>query len=328
MPEQILNLFYAEPDPDRWLPLDRYPRRILRRVIRGRSPMRGQRRVFVNLCAGLRRIGVPFRVNDYKHARRNPSEIACIVGKSCVLDAMPWRNPILFGASVFSHPLLDQHLLQRLPVRRVLVPGEWMRRMFEPYYGGAVFAWPVGIDTRFWSPGPTRTTDILLYDKILWQHEVYERWLLSPIRKLLESRGLMVRTLRYGSYQEEEFHALARTCRAMVFVCFHESQGIAYQQALSCGMPIFAWDPGGEWCDPEFYPNRVKFGPVTSVPYWDDRCGLKFADVAEFESRLDEFLQRVYSGSFAPRSYVLEHLTLERCAETYLEHVESVSTQE
>mgnify|MGYP003296622018 CR=1 FL=1 len=49
----VLNLFYAEPDPDRWLPFDRYPRRLLRRLIRGKPRPGGQTRVFLNLMAGL-----------------------------------------------------------------------------------------------------------------------------------------------------------------------------------------------------------------------------------------------------------------------------------
>ena len=35
----------------------------------------------------------------------------------------------------------------------------------------------------------------------------------------------------------------------MVFLCEHENQDIAYQQALACGVPILAWDRGGYWQD-------------------------------------------------------------------------------
>ena len=41
-------------------------------------------------------------------------------------------------------------------------------------------------------------------------------------------------------YREEEYRAALNKCRAMVFLCEHETQGIAYQQALSCDVPIFA----------------------------------------------------------------------------------------
>jgi glycosyltransferase involved in cell wall biosynthesis len=41
----------------------------------------------------------------------------------------------------------------------------------------------------------------------------------------------------------------------MVFLCEHETQGFAYQQALSCGVPIIAWDRGGLLQDPKLLPT-------------------------------------------------------------------------
>ena len=186
-------------------------------------------------------------------------------------------------------------------VRKVLVPGEWMRQMCEPYYGEAVTAWPVGIDTESWKPHPNskRTLDFLLYDKVRWEHQNYERMLLEPIRQELRRCRFSYTELCYGYYQEETFRELLGKCRAMIFVCEHETQGIAYQQALACGVPILAWDRGGHWQDPEFYPQRVKFQPVTSVPYWHEQCGQKFAAAADFPKRLNEFwgaLARIHTA--------------------------------
>jgi hypothetical protein len=107
----------------------------------------------------------------------------------------------------------------------------------------------------------------------------------------------------------------------MVFVCEHETQGIAYQEALSSGVPILAWDHAGEWLDSNFHPHLVRFAPISSVPYWDDRCGEKFATAADFPAALDQFQARLSLGAFAPRDYILEHLTLEHCAEAFVEHV-------
>ncbi len=322
---QTLNLFYEEPDLDRWLPLDRYPRRLVRRIVRGRPRAGGQARVFLNLCAGLDILGIPYRINGYRYIERHPDELACIIGKPHVLNKTHWRNPILFGAAVYSHPLADPDLLKRLPVRKVLVPGEWMRQMCEPYYGDTVVDWPVGIDTDSWTRDPDnqKTFDFLLYDKVRWEHENYRATLIEPIRQELSRRGFTYSEIRYGYYQEETFREMLRRCRAMIFLCEHETQGIAYQQALACDIPILAWDRGGYWQDPEFYPHRVKFGPVTSVPYWDERCGRTFADAAEFPERLSQFC--VDLTHYSPRDYILQNLTLEICARKYLEHVQNVS---
>jgi hypothetical protein len=54
------------------------------------------------------------------------------------------------------------------------------------------------------------------------------------------------------------------------------------------------------------------------VPYWDERCGRKFADAAGFEAGWDAFWDRVRLGGFLPRDYVVENLTLEACATRYV----------
>jgi hypothetical protein len=321
-----VNLFYEEPEGDRWLPCDRYPRRIIRRIIHGKPRPGGQMRVFLNLCAGLDKIGISYRVNDYRYIQDHPEEVACIIGKPQVLDKIKWKNPILFGASVFSHPYDDPELLNRLPIKNILVPGEWMKKMWEPNYSDKVLAWPVGIDTVQWIPRPIddKDIDILLYDKIRWEHDRYENELIAQIKSCLDEQGLKIAVIRYGFYQEEEFHSLLSRSKAMVFLCEHETQGIAYQQALSCNLPILAWERGGFWQDPSYFPHKVKFAPVSSVPYWDERCGVKFQDISEFPGKLEEFLDKLNRQQFAPRDYILENLTLEICAQRYVEILDNV----
>ncbi len=321
-----LNLFYQEPDPDRWVPFDRYPRRLIRRLVRGAPRPGGQMMVFLNLVKGLDRIGVPYRINDFRHARQHPDELACIVGKPQVLFEREWANPVLFGASVFSHPVDCPDLFERYPVRRMLVPGEWMRRMCEPFYGDRVTAWPVGIDTDRWAPtGAPKTTDFLIYDKVRWDHDAYEASLIGPVRNELDRRGLTYTELRYGSYEPADLAQSLRQCRAVIFLCEHETQGIAYQQMLASGVPVLAWDRGGFWQDPSYYPDRVQFEPVSSVPYWDERCGITFEDSDSFGPALDAFVARLADESFAPRDYILENLTLEKSAQEYVDIARSVA---
>lgn len=325
-----LNIYYMEPRPDRWVRWDRVPRALLRRIVRGPENVGGQRRVFLNLCAGLRGLGVSLRINDFRRARTHPNEVICIVGKSHVLDCHQWRNPILFGAATFSHPIEKPDFFARYPkVRLILVPGEWMRRMWEPYYGDRVKAWPVGIDTENWRSTTTdaKTVDFLLYDKVRWLHQDFEASLIEPIRTELIRRNLTFREIRYGFYREDQFHSALKQCRAMIFLCEHETQGIAYQQALSMNVPILAWDRGGYWQDPAFYPRRVQYEPVSSVPYWDHRCGTKFRDRAEFPEKLDEFMRQIAQNAFWPREYIIENLTLQKCAARYLEIYQEVENK-
>lgn len=315
-----MNIFYQEPDPDRWFPFDRYPRKIIRRLVRGKEKVGGVMQVAINLLKGLDKIGVEYRFNDFKYIKKHPEEIACIIGKPEVLFDKKWRNPILFGSGIYSHPIENPDLLKKYPnVKRVLVPGEWMRKMFESAYGNKVLAWPTGIDTEFWSPekvAGTKKYDFLIYDKIRWKHEKYQADLIDPIKKILAAHALSYHVITYGYYDHSEMVEKLKSSKAALFLCEHETQGFAYQQILSTNTPILAWDRGGFWQDPYYYPVKVKYQPVSSVPYWDERCGVKFNGVENFEERLKDFTAKL--ESFNPRAYILENLTLEKCAEHYV----------
>jgi len=314
-----LNLFYEEPDTDRWIKFDRYPRNIIRRLIRGKPRPGGQQMVAINLMKGLKKIGIPYRINDYRHIKKHPDEIACIIGKPQVLFERQWANPVIFGAAIYSHPIECPQLFVKYPhVKRALVPGGWMREMFEPYYGNKVTAWPVGIDTERWVPSIKQTPefDFLIYDKVRWDHTAFEENLIKPITRVLEKHNKTYRYIKYGHYQPADLANSISKCKAVIFLCEHETQGLAYQQILSTNTPVLAWDRGGYWQDPYYYPHKVKYQPVSSVPYWDERCGLKFKSADDFESRLIPFFNGLQQ--FNPRSYILENLTLQHCAEHYL----------
>jgi hypothetical protein len=60
---------------------------------------------------------------------------------------------------------------------------------------------------------------------------------------------------------------------------------------------------------------------VTSVPYWDERCGHRFESAKDFTVSWDLFWENVNAGRYSPRDYILENLTLEKCAQLYLGHL-------
>ena len=322
-----INIFYEEPNPDRWFPFDRFIRGLVRRIIRGKARPGGVKMVALELMRGFDKLGIAYRFNDFKYIKANPKELACVIGKpQLIFEKKIPRNPILFGAGVYSHPIECPDLFEKYPnIQRFLVPGEWMRKMCEPYYGERVVAWPVGIDTEKWSPSMNhKTIDVIIYDKIRWEYSHYKKSLLTPIESILEKKGLSYRVIKYGNYKQDDFLKIIATSKSMIFLCEHETQGLAYQQVLACNVPIFAWDRGGYWEDPAYFPNKVKYEPVTSVPYWDERCGMKFIDINDFLSSVDTFFQKVNKNNFSPREYIMENLTLEKCAEKYLEIIKSL----
>lgn len=314
-----LNIFYAEPNPDRWFKYDRYLRSMVRRIIRGKQKPGGVMMVALNLMRGLDKIGVNYRFNDYAYIEKHRDEIACIIGKPHLFLDKKWVNPVILGAGVFSHPIECPDIFEKHPnLKRFLVPGEWMRQMFEPYYGNKVLAWPTGIDTDKWQPADgDKPFDFLIYDKIRWEHDKYQAQLIDPIEQTLKNKNITYHHIKYGQYKPDELKYKLSQSKAVIFLCEHETQGLAYQQILSTNTPILAWDRGGYWQDPYYYPHKVKYKPVSSVPYWDERCGMKFTGAAEFKNKLNDFLDNI--NTFKPRDYILENLTLEICAQKYVD---------
>lgn len=315
-----LNLFYEEPDPDRWIKYDRYPRKLVRRIIRGKARPGGVMMVALELMRGLDKLHIPYRFNDYSYAKKNPKELIGVIGKPQLIFEKKFRNPILFGAGIFSHPSDCPFFFIDYPnVKKMLVPGQWMVDMFAPFYGDKVQAWPVGIDTEKWNPNikkPYQDIDFLIYDKILWEHETTEKELIKPIISKLEELNLNYEMIKYGSYTHDILLEKLARCKAVIFLSKHETQGLAYQQILATDTPILAWDKEGFWLDPSYYP-KIKYQPVSSVPYWDDTCGLKFKDGHDFPSVLARFLEKQSHHLFAPASYIQKNLTLERAAQAY-----------
>ena len=56
------------------------------------------------------------------------------------------------------------------------------------------------------------------------------------------------------------------------------------------------------------------------MPYWDERCGVKFTSAVDFGDAFARFWRGVETGSFAPRQMILDKgLTLEAAAQAYVE---------
>jgi hypothetical protein len=318
-------LYYRKPpETDRWLPGDRYPRAAVRRLVRGRPRPGGIDRVFLNLCAGLDRLGVSYAVNLPFRELRSDDRVGVLGrGRSC-LDGYDRDIPIVAGIGLMTHPSEWPSLCDDYPVATYLQHSEWTRALYVPYFGERCGIWAAGMDEKWWSPDPAheKTHDILVYDKVSWDRDRWQRELLEPVAAALRARGLRAISIRYGEYSPDEFRDALRGSRAMLFLSPHESQGFAYLEALSTGVPVLAWDPG-MWMDPNRFAWGVEHAPATSVPFFDDRCGLRFTSAAQLPSALDALLDGLEANVFRPRDLVLESLTLETSATHFLAHLDA-----
>jgi hypothetical protein len=322
-----LNIFYQEPDPDRWIKYDHFPRKIIRSVLRGKPRYGGQFFVYYNLVKGLAKAGIPYRVNNFKYVNKHNNEIACVIGKDQVLYERNWKNPVVFGPSFGINPVADPDILKQYPIKKLIVPCLWLKDMFAQYGSENIEVWPVGIDTDAWMPGnTTKKYDFLIYNKIRWDHKKMDEQLIEPIKQHLTKNNLTYTEIKYGHYKPDDLKNKLSVCRYAIFLCEHETQGIAYQQMLSSGVPLLAWDRGGYWQDPNWYPDKINFQPVSSVPYWDEYCGVKFISYNDFGINLSKFMDLASANFFKPRDYILKNLTLEKSAVNYFNIIHSLES--
>ena len=181
----------------------------------------------------------------------------------------------------------------------------------------------MGVDTDAWAPSHNnyKDIDLLIYDKVMWNRESVKPPLLAVINDFSRRRNLQVKSIIYGSYSERGYRDLLGRSKGMIFLCEHESQGLAYQECLSSGVPVLAWDQG-QCLDP----NRFAWGQphiaATSVPYFDERCGERFMGHGDLRGRLSTFVENVNASAYRPRDFVMENLTLKGCATRFLSFFE------
>jgi hypothetical protein len=319
-----IQVVYTVKEPYRWFPFDQYPRARARRILRRKKPMRGMRKVVQNLLAGLQRLGMPYSLNARQPSKRDCRRAIGFIGEREALRAWSAQNPLVVGPAVVDHPLDDPSLVDDRRIKRIVVASAWLADVFVPYWGSRVAVWPVGIDTVEWGDcsSAEKTIDVLIYDKLSFRP--LDVWLLAFVQGALREQGITSAVIRYGFYEEEDFHRALGASRAMLFLSHWEGQGIAYQEALSTNTPVLAWDRK-RW-DPGWMPyvayRKGQEVPATSVPYFDDRCGATFSGVADFQEAFAVFWSSVQRGAYRPREYVLEELTLERRSAEYVRILE------
>ncbi|MBU0861736.1 MAG: hypothetical protein KKI16_07135 [Alphaproteobacteria bacterium] len=286
------------------------------RALRGVQPYTGFYTAFLNLCRSLQARGIEVRVNDFSYARRNPDMPIGLSGYGSVYDRVNLPNPAMFGPGYVPAPKPALEVVQQCNLKIVTLPSEWPCKIWRPTLGDRVHPMFVAIDTDAWPDlgAASKDIDVLIYDKFRWDREARVADILTPLQAHFGARGLSSTVLRYGHHHARQFRAALTRARCMVFLCEHETQGLAYQEALSSGVPILAWDEG-ELVDPyerKIAPPGLK---VSSVPYFDARCGMTFQK-ADLITAFDRFWGAV--PDFAPRDYVLDELSLDAGASRFL----------
>jgi len=324
MPTTVHLYDLKPPDRPRWVSGDQYPRALVRSLLspwRGRPPG-GLAKVTTNLGLGLSQIGQPFVLHSQPDLPPAGSLVGILHGPHDQVRRVAGSTRCVTGVGVLDFP--DQWPTMFADTQAVfhLQACQWAADYYRPYFGDHLRIWPVGIETERHRPRPdvTKEFDFLVYDKLRWPAEHPEPDLLERTLAEIKRRNLKHMVIGYGRYpkgRENSYHALLARSRAVLFLCENETQGLAYNEALSMDIPLLAWDPG-RWLDPNRHQHGLSNCPATSVPYFDGRCGEKFADLAHLPSTLDLFLERQRSGCYRPREFVLENFDLGQCAQKYV----------
>ena len=295
--------------------------RYIYRSARRRQVRTGFYTAFLSLCQSLRLVGCDVRVNDFGALRNRPHYPIGLCGYPSVLAHVAGDNPVIFGHGDFGLPEAASVIAAQDRMRILVQPCEWACAFNRPYCGDKLRAFPVGVDSAQWNlPKTAKTYDFLVYDKLRWHRDERVPAIRDRLIESLAARGHSVTVLQYGAHPQEAYRRALAASRALLFLCEHETQGIAYQEALAAGVPVLAWDEG-ELVDP----NLRRYAPdltVTSVPYFDERCGMRFT-LETFEPVAEQFWAAI--DRFRPRDYVDERLSMQRAGRDYLSLYSSIA---
>ncbi|MDB5123001.1 MAG: hypothetical protein JWP94_1130 [Mucilaginibacter sp.] len=317
--------FRSIPPKDRFFKGDGYLISIIKTLI-SYNKVSGIKKVFINLCKGFDLLKIEYDVN-LPFEKIGAGDAVVVLGNGkYALQGYRQLNPVIAGIGLMTHPSEWPGLFDEYPVAKYLQHSRWAMNIYIPYYGvDKCELWAAGIDTTRWAPAKhsRKKVDVLVYNKIMWDKQVTNKMLKQPVLNTLEEMGLSYTEITYGEYNEAEYSKLLNQCKAMIFLCEHESQGFACCEALSMNVPVFAWDQGF-FLDPNRFGWNDPVIPATSVPFFDDRCGMRFSDFNDFEKQIGTFWDGVKHGNFKPRDYILENLTLEHSAQRMLDIIGDV----
>ena len=258
----------------------------------------GPGKVVTNLLLGLGKSGLPFKTNEIVL----PEDKLLVLQQHGVLY-QNLNNDKVIGPNICTLPI-DNQIVMTQDYKKMIVPCEWVKNLYLKWLPeDKIFVWPVGIDTdRFYDMSlETKHIDCLVYFKRRDESE------LQNVLAFLQKNNQTYEVIRYGSYSEEHFINTLKKVRYGIVIDKCESQGIAIEEMMSTNLPLLIWDTT-IWDDR----GEEYSVPATSVPYWDDTCGIKVNNIEELGEKYNDFINRI--DVFTPRNYIIENLSLDSSA--------------
>ena len=266
-----------------------------------------------------RKLNVPLSndVNDVKKPEYNLIMITDGVAK----PTYPGKIYV-FGPHVWFYDVPELHDLSREPefpncyfnmltdntVRYVESMGEVI---CMPYC-----ALPFPIDTELWTPAEKENVAIV-YIKDRAGSDVD-----AVVRRFKEHfHDLQFHEFNYSiGYKEEDLLRSSKIAKVCLFIGCHESQGFAFQQILSCNVPIICYD--AIFADIPS-PNFMKYGVMSVRSMWSDKCGEYFYHPNMIDRVLPKYDHFSKKNRYAPREFIVSELSDEVCFRKWSDFVKT-----
>ena len=172
-----------------------------------------------------------------------------------------------------------------------------------------VVAIPFGVDTEKF------IQTINIRDKILLYYKDRNPKELNYLEQFLQEKNIQYKLFNYKQrYDSNEYLSYLKNCKYGIWLGSHESQGFALEEALACNVPLLVWNVklrNQEWSRRKYYTNKQLTTIISTIPYWDERCGEFFYKQEDFEQTFEKFISKL--NTYKPREYIMEILNVKKC---------------
>ena len=236
-------------------------------------------------------------------------------------EFMPNAKHILYGPHAFLFPKSPWNEYIFDSRCKYLLPSDWTKHYINET-GGInlpIITLPFAVNVEKFKP---IISNKYLHCIIYFKHRKSEE--LEFIESILKGNSISYRLFDYDKkYKEEDYIQALNECHFAIWLSSTESQGFALEECLSMNIPILVWNATSMFHEInsfgkqsyEEYLGKYKL-EGTTIPYWDERCGIVFHEKEEFLPNLQKMIDSY--TSFHPRTFVLEQLSPKICMERLL----------
>ena len=232
------------------------------------------------------------------------------------------EKKFIYGPHFSVYPDYKVQSIQKNQRCAYIQPSEWTYnfwKVFNTPVRNKTFIFPFPVNTDKFYP----IKNIQERNKVFIYYKHRDPIELNFLENFLKNKGIEYRIFSYKvKYQEEDYLNYLRFSKYGIILDAHESQGFAIQEAMACDVPLLVWNVSNMQQEKNNFENTYLNFYATSIPYWDSRCGEYFFNKEELETTFHTIIEKI--NTYKPRDYILDNLTIKKCAERLSYIVENI----